>query len=66
MAMVNVFRLGPSERDQLTEIPGGNLRMADQQARHLRDHADRGEVGDGVERQLGIERRVDSVTGEAN
>src|SRR5262249_45524019 len=58
--------LGPSERDERWEILRRQLGMADQQARHGRNHSDRCEVGDRIVRQLGIKRGVDGVANKSD
>src|SRR5262249_12200425 len=59
-------KLGLGERDQRCEVARRQFRMAHQQARHGRDHADRREVGDRIVGQLGIKRGVDGVAGEGD
>ena len=66
MAMVSVSGLALATAISSCNVLRGKVGIADQQARHGRDHADRREVSHRIERQLGIERRVDRVAGEAD
>ena len=58
--------LGFGEFKQGLEIVRGQSWIANQQAWHRCDHRDRREVGHRIEWQLGVQRGIDGVAGEAH
>ena len=52
--------------DECGKVIRRQVGIADQKAWHARDHSDRREIGHRIERQLGIERRIDCMTAEAH